>query len=248
MRTVCLLACPGVLALTLAPPAPADDAAELKLLIDQVLKAYGGETKLKAVQAFVEKTKTAAPAGPTSTLGRYVQLPDRTRLESEFALQGQRVKCVIVYAGDRGWKHTEGQPTVPHRSPFTGRKEPLQYAGPRAWLRLKDPAYTLTWLAETKVGDCSVFGIGVKSPNGPEERCFFDKKTGLLLKVEQTISYPQGKQPELEETYYGGYKAVDGIPVARAITKKRDGKTTQQIAVVEFRVADKLDAQLFQKP
>ena len=248
MRAIFWRTCLGVLALAPAQPAPAEDSAELKARIDKVLNAYGGAKKLAGLQAFVEKTKITAPKGPTSSLARYVQLPDQTRLESEFELQGKQVKCRIVYAGDNGWKHTEGQPTVRQCSPFTGRKEPLKYAGPRAWLRLKDPAYTLTWLAETKVGDCSVFGIGVKSPNGPEERCFFDKKTGLLLKVEQTISYPQGKQPELEETYYGGYKAVDGIPVARAITKKRDGKTTQQIAVVEFRVADKLDAQLFQKP
>ena len=248
MRATCWLACPGVLALTLAQPAPAEDPAGLKPLIDKVLKAYGGEPRLNGLRAFVEKTKTTAPSGTTSTLGRYLQLPDRARLESEFELQGKRIKCVIVYAGDSGWKHTEGQPAVPHRSPFTGRKEPLKYAGPRAWLRLKDPAYTLTPLGETRVGDRPVFGIGVKAPNAPEERCFFDKETGLLIKVEQTISYPQGDRPVLEETFYGGYKAVAGVPVARAITKKRDGKTTQQIEVVEFRVADKLEARLFQKP
>ena len=155
---------------------------------------------------------------------------------------------MIVYAGDSGWKHTEGQPTVPHRSPFTGREEPLKYAGPRAWLRLKDPAYTLAPLGERRVGDRLVFGIALKAPNAPEEKCFFDKETGLLIKVEQMISYPQGDRRELEETFYGGYKAVAGVPVARAITKKRDGKTTQQIEVVEFRVADKLEARLFQKP
>jgi hypothetical protein len=248
MRAICWLACPGVLALALARPAPADDSAELKPLVDRVLKAYGGEAKLSGLQAYVEKTKITVPDGPTATLARYVQLPDQTRLESESELGGKRVKCEIVYAGDSGWKHTEGQPTVPHRSPFTGRKEPLKYAGPRAWLRLKDPAYTLAPLGASKVGDRSAFGIGVKSPDAPEERCFFDQESGLLLKVEQTTGYPQGKQSVVEETYYAGYKTTDGIPVAREITRKRDGKTTQQIEVVDFKVAEKLDAQLFQKP
>jgi hypothetical protein len=52
----------------------------------------------------------------------------------------------------------------------------------------------------------------------------------------------------LEETLYGGYRAVEGIPIARAITKKSDGRTIQQIEVVEFRVADQLNAELFQEP
>ena len=154
MRAICWLTYPGVLALTLARPAPAQGPAELQPLIDRVLEAYGGETRLSRLQAFVERTKVTAPDGHLiSTLDRYTQLPDRIRLESEFELQGKRIKCVIVYAGDSGWKHTEGQPTVPHRSPFTGRKEPLKYAGPRAWLRLKDPAYTLAPLGERRVGD-----------------------------------------------------------------------------------------------
>ena len=248
MRATCWLACPGVLALTLAQPAPAEDPAVLKPLVDKVLKAYGGEPRLNSLRAFVEKTKTTAPSGTTSTLARYLQLPDRARLESEFELQGKRIKCVIVYAGDSGWKHTEGQPAVPHRSPFTGRKEPLKYAGPRAWLRLKDPAYALAPLREMKVGDRPVSGIGVKAPTAPEEKCFFDKQTGLLLKVEQLLSASPGTPPVLEETFYGNYQAVEGIPVARAITKKRDGRTIQQIEVVEFTVAEKLDAQLFRKP
>ena len=213
-----------------------------------MLNAYGGEEKLKGLHSFVEKTKITPPGAPTSNLARYVQLPDKTRLESEFELQGKQFKCRIVYAGDNGWKHTEGQPTVPQRSPFTGRKDPLQYAGPRAWLRLKDPAYALTPLRETKVGGRPAFGIGVKAPNAPEEKCFFEKETGLLLKVEQISSAPQDQRLVVNETLYGNYQTVEGIPVARAITRKRDGKTIQQIEVVEFKVAAKLDAQLFQKP
>ena len=249
MRAICWLTYPGVLALTLARPAPAQGPAELQPLIDRVLEAYGGETRLSRLQAFVERTKVTAPDGHLiSTLARYTQLPDRIRLESEFEQPGKRVRCAIVIAGDRGWRHTEGQPTVPHRSSFKGMREPLKYTGPRTWLRLKAPAHTLRLLDETKVGDRQVFGIGVKSPDAPEERCFFDKETGLLVKVEQTIDFHRGAPPVLEETLYGGYRAVEGIPIARSITKKKDGRTVQQIEVVEFRVADQLNAELFREP
>jgi hypothetical protein len=243
-----LLACPGVLVLALVQSAQAEDTVELKALIAKVLKAYGGEARLTGLQAYVEKTRTTPPGGPTSVLARYVQLPDQTRLESDFELQGKRIQCVLVYAGATGWKHTAGQATASQRSPFAGRTEPLRYAGPRTWLRLKDPAYRLVPLGDSTIGDRPVFGIGVKSPEAPEEKCFFDKENGLLLKVEQALHYPQHVQQVLEETLYEDYQPADGIPVARAVTRKRDGKTTQQIAVVEFRLAEKLDARLFQKP
>jgi hypothetical protein len=116
---------------------------------------------------------------------------------------------MIVYAGDSGWKHTEGQPTLVQRSPFAGRKEPLKYAGPRAWLRLKDPAYSLAPLRGTKIGNRPVFGIGVKAPNAPEEKCFFDKETGLLLKVEQIISAPQDRK-------LGTVRSSSGSIISRA--------------------------------
>jgi hypothetical protein len=230
-------------------PAPRpQEGGELEPLIDKVLKAHGGEAKLRGLRAFVEKSKTTPAGGPASTVDRYHQLPDRTRLESEFEVAGKRVKCRTVYAGDRGWRKTDDQPTVPLRSPYAGRKEPLEYAGPRAWLRLKDPAATLAPLGETKVGDRAAFGILLKSAGAPEEKLFFDKEGGLLLKAEQAINYPQRGESVREETYYEDYRAADGIPVARKVTRKRDGKTAAVTEVTEFRVADKLDAQLFREP
>jgi hypothetical protein len=138
MKAIFWLTCLGVLALARAQPAPAEDSVELQPLIDKVLNAYGGETKLKGLQAFVEKTKMAAPQGPTARLVRYVQLPDQTRLESEFELQGKQVKCRIVYAGDNGEAHrrpAHGAPVFP----FHGQEGAPQVRRPPGLAAVEGP-------------------------------------------------------------------------------------------------------------
>jgi hypothetical protein len=238
MRVIYYLAFLGALVLTLGQAFSAQDSPELKPLIDKILKAHGGEAKLNGLQAFVEKTKTTLPGGKTTTWDRYIQLPDQMRQESEFELQGKRVKCVLVFAGDNGWRKMEGEPAMPYRAAFKGRKDPLHHAGPRLWLRLKDPAYTVTPFGDVKVGNRAAFGIMLKSALGPEEKLFFDKQSGLLIKSEQSQL----------ETFYDAYQPADSIPIARKITRKQDGKTTQEIEVVEFKVVEKLDGKLFEKP
>jgi hypothetical protein len=196
----------------------------------------------------VEKTKTTSPDGKFTTWDRYIQLPDQMRQESEFEISGKRVKCVLVFAGENGWKKTDAEPTQDYRAAFKGKKEPLKYAGPRAWLRLLDPAYQLTALDETKLGDRPAFGILFSFGKDPAEKFFFDKATGHLLKEEKTLLYPSTGKIEFYETFYDDYQATAGIPVARKIIKKRDGKTIQQIEITEFSIVEKLDSKLFEKP
>ncbi len=229
-------------------PGTTDDAtAQLKLLVKKIVTAHGDAKRLEAVRAFLEKTKSTAPSGSITTLDRYIQLPNQSRQESEFDLGDKGVKCVLVFAGDNGWRKMEGDVAQPYRAASKGKKAPLKYAGPRAWLRLLDPAYKLTSLGETKVNDRPAFGIQLSVGTDPPEKLFFDKVTGLLLKEEKTLRYTDGRL-ELHETFYADYQPDKGIPIAHKITKTLDGKTIQQIEVTEFKIVDKLDAKLFEKP
>lgn len=227
--------------------APAEENKELQALIDKVLKAHGGETKLSQLEAFIEKTRTTGPKGQVTTMNRYVHLPDKLRMESEFDVGDKRVKCAIIYNGNQGWKKQEDKATELRPSPFTGVKDPQKFSGPRIWLRLRDPAYTPSLLEETKVGDRPAVGIKL-SGKGREERLFFDKQTRLLLKAEETLTFGQGKEAITVETLYSDYQEIAGIPIAHKTTKKTKGEVTSETEVVEFKVADKLDEKLFGQP
>jgi hypothetical protein len=51
-----------------------------------------------------------------------------------------------------------------------------------------------------------------------------------------------------EETFYSGFKKVNGALVSDKQTIKRDGKVYVENETTEYEVKDKLDDKLFKKP
>lgn len=237
-------------------PEPREKAArgsqpdELRPLIDKVIKAHGGEAKLNQVKAFTLKTKHTGPDGGapyTETL--HVELPDKYRLEKEAERQGVTDKTIFAMNGDKLWRKQDNESEavdVPKEG-YSYLQGSLQYLGPRGRLILKDQATTLSPLGESKVGERAVVGLKFTRKGMPEAKLFFDKETGLMLKTENSSKDKDGKE-SVHEVLYSDHKDFDGIPIARKVTRKQDGKVTQESEVVEFRVLDKLDAKLFQKP
>jgi hypothetical protein len=259
----------------LGSPGPAQEPTNLKPLIDKVLKAHGGEAQLRQLTAFTEKTKTRR-SGSESTSEVFVQLPERLRqVSSAVGAVGPR-KTISVYNGDQSWtKTTPGRSETVAKKltkmDVAAWQASLKFRGPRRLLRLTDPASELAWLGEVMVGDRTAVGIQLTFKIGPgekwfldketgserakvvrltrahEENLFFDKETGLLTKTEHTAVNVNGTK-SLIETLYSDYKETDGIMIARKATVKTSGQVTEESEVVEFKVVDKLDDSLFQKP
>jgi hypothetical protein len=156
------------------------------------------------------------------------------------------------------------------RMEVAARQDALKFSGPRRLLRLTDPASELSWLGEVKVGDCAAVGIQLAFKMGPaekwfleetgserakvvrltrahEEKWFFDKETGLLIKTERTVVSTTGMKFVIE-TLYSDYKKIDGIMIALKETVKSNGAASGGREVVEFKVVDKLEDRLFQQP
>src|SRR5437870_1027400 len=73
---------------------PAD---ELQQLIDQVLKAYGGEEKVRVLKTFTETIKYKSNQGKEVTEKRYLQVPDKYRIETR--TKGEEFEDVYIFAG-----------------------------------------------------------------------------------------------------------------------------------------------------
>src|SRR5262249_41687422 len=97
---------PMAMVLVVASPAPADDAAEARAIIDKAVQAVGGEAKVAGRKAEPQKGrgKFHGPAGVVSFTGDWtVSLPDRLRQETESESDGRKFRAVRVIAGDQGW-------------------------------------------------------------------------------------------------------------------------------------------------
>ena len=99
-------------------------------------------------------------------------------------------------------------------------------------------------LGESKIEGRVVVGVGTDRGT---ERLYYDKETSRLVRQEVELE-TKVKQPELTVITFDDYQDLDGIPVARKQIAKRDGKVVTEMEVVEFKLVDKLDRKLFERP
>jgi hypothetical protein len=112
---------------------------------------------------------------------------------------------------------------------------------------LKGKEFKLAVAGEEKVNGKRAAGIKVTGPDKKDFTLFFDKESGLLVKmVVKVIGF--GNNEVTQEMTFGDYKEFDGIKKATKIVNKRDGERFQDIEIAEFKVLDKVDAKTFEEP
>lgn len=208
---------------------------KLRVLIEKVVAAHGGEDKLSKLQ-FTMTVKHSN--GETQQY--FVQPPKNFRWETTHPdRMGKRI--VIVFPHGRRWwtKEPNGDakefiPTGVEPLSVEGWLDYVRFFGPRQVLRMKDADHKVALLEEeAKIGGRAAVGVQVTGPLY-NQKMYFDKETHLLLKSFGV---------NLREVTYSDYKTFDGIPIAQ---KEDDGYFMP--AVTDFRAVEKFDAKLFEQP
>ena len=113
---------------------------------------------------------------------------------------------------------------------------------------LKDKKYELSIIGEEKVEGKKTIGIRVSAKDKKDVNVYFDKETGLIAKIEhRTTDQATGKEITEERiiTEYGKSKA--GVPTAKKILIKHDGKQFLEAEVLELTTLEKIDDSEFKK-
>jgi hypothetical protein len=208
---------------------------KLRLLIDKVLAAHGGEDKLSKLRYTMTVKHSSG-----ETQHYFVQPPKNFRWETTHPDRaGKRILILFPKSGRWWTKEPSGdaQAFIPSGFEPPGIEHWLEYVkffGPRQVLRLKDADYKVTLLdQEAKIGDRAAVGVQVAGPRY-NYNMYFDKETHMLLKGFGFFG---------REVTYSDYKTHGGIPIAQ---KEHDGYLEPE--VTDFRVVDKFDARLFEVP
>ena len=112
-------------------------------------------------------------------------------------------------------------------------------------LKVKD--FKIEPAAEEKVGDKPAVGIKVTAPDGKDFKLYFDKESGLPVKLVAKVIGFQGDEFTMETTY-ASYKDFDGIKKATKVESKRDGEKFIAQEISEFKVLDKAPDETFAEP
>jgi hypothetical protein len=228
----------------------ADD--DPKEIVAKAIKAHGGEeylTKNKAAQ-LKSKGKINIPgAGEFDfTQETAFMLPDKFRDSIEFTVMNMKINVVTVVNGDKislelNGKEIDGADKVKKAIKDTGHVMDVGRL-----VTLKDKAYELSLIGEDKVEGKKVVGVLVTKKGQKDVSVFFDKETGLIAKLEYRGAEPGTDNEVNEERIVKEYeKNKDGIPLAKKVLIKHDGKTFLEAEVLEIKHFEKLDDSEFKK-
>lgn len=239
-----------VLGLGLTGSVQADDAAA-RALVDKGIQALGGEAKLAKFPAVTAKLK-----GTFHGLGQAMAFtgdvaqhgPDRQRFAIDLDMDGQKFRLVGVLNGDKGWLKFGDDTEELDKDELAQAQDDAYSDWVATLLPLKDKAYTLAPLGESKVEKRPALGVKVSHKGRRAISLYFDKETGLLVKSARRVVDDDTGQEVTEESFYSDYKEAQGIKYASKVVVQRDGKPYLEGETTEYQPAEKLDESLFAKP
>lgn len=237
--------------LTFCNSARADEKEALRALVDQAIKAHGGEAALTKFVAYTMRMKGTLHVqnmaidftGDLSTQGA-----DQQRAAIDLEIGGQKVTVINVFNRDKGWAKINDTLIEMNKDQVEEAKEGAYASWLYSLVPLKDEASTLAHLGEIDVEGRPAVGIRVSRKGHRDVSMFFDKKTHLLVKTENRVKDDQTNQEVTQETYLSAYGDKGEIRKALKLTLRRDGKPFLEAEISEFKALEKLDESVFDKP
>jgi hypothetical protein len=231
-------------------PVQADDETA-KATLDKAIKALGGEEKLAKVEAFTWKSKgNFFINGSDNNFNGHVTVEgfDQYRSEFEGNVNGKPLKGITVLKGDKGWRKVEDRLIEMDGQQVANEKRSIYLMViPTTLVALKGKKFEIGTAGEEKIGDKLAVGIKGTGPDGKDFTIYFDKETGVPVRLVAKMTGFAGEEFTME-TNFANYKEFDGIQKATKVDSKRDGEKFLEAELTEFKIIDKVDAATFDQP
>jgi hypothetical protein len=190
--------------------------------------------------------QSSLTGGPKSGV-HYSLAKARTELTFEFL--GKKQTIISVVNGDKGWVKVNDMVKEIDQKTLATQMGDHGYITEMAMLlplARGDQGTVVTRIGDNKVGDRPVTGVEIARKNYSTVRLFFDKETALPLDLELKASV-EGKE-ETHDILLVHYKEIGGLKVAMKVTARRNGKVFYEYEISDFRIVDRLDDKLLEKP
>ena len=153
-------------------------------------------------------------------------------------------KGVTVLNGDKGWRKFGDNENEMDADAVTNEKQRINIqAIPTTLVQLKGKGFKIESAAEEKVGDKPAVGIKVTGPEGKEFKLYFDKESGLPVKLVATVAGFGGEDFTHGETTFSDYKNFDGIKKAtKSLVQAATVTNLPTWRLPEFKVLDQVPA------
>ena len=230
----------------LVSPLRADDRAAAQAVIERAIKAHGGAEGLAKAQTVRRTGNGTISVGGSElpfTDEQVAQLPDRLRVTVEI---DKRTRLTIAINGAKGWQSTGGATVELPKE----RLDELREEAYAAWLTTLVPltkgSFDVAVLPETKVSDRPALGIKATSKGHEEARLYFDKESGLLVKLERPTK--EAGLAVTKDYVYSDFKDFTGVKLPTRQVLTLNGTKFSELTVTEYKFLTKVDESTFTKP
>jgi hypothetical protein len=227
------------------------DEKDATPILDKAIKALGGEEKLTKIKAYSVKSKGTITFGGNDndfTAKATHEGLDHYRSEFEGKFGDNDVKGTTVLNGEKGWRKFGDMEMELDGDAVTNEKRTIYLSVvPSLIVHLKGKGFKAEAAGEEKVGDKPAAVVKVTGPDSKDFKLFFDKESGLPVKMVATVVGFDGNE-FTQETSYENYKDFDGIKKATKLDAKRDGEKFVSTELTEFKVLDKVEPDTFSQP
>jgi hypothetical protein len=231
----------------LAAPAAgrADDRDKALTIIDKAIKAHGGSDALdKAQKRSRSGQGTFYVSGETKfRTEETVRFPDRCRVE----VNPESGRILLVLAGNKGWMQAGGATQEMTKEMLKEKQEELYVWRLMNLTPLHKDEFDLKLLADAKVKDREAAVVRVSHKNYPDARLFFDKESGLLIKIARRAT--ETGLPVTKEYVYSDHKEFDGVKMpAREVITLNGTIKYSDVKFSEYKILSRVEDKLFEKP
>ncbi len=205
-----------------------ESVQKAKSVLDDMIKALGGETYLNVTDMKVEGRTYAFdhgnPVGGGTPFWQFWQYPDKERLE--FTKQRDVVELVI---GDKGYEITyKGTATMEQKQldDYLRRRDHSMPTVIRQWLPAKDTLilYSGTAIVEQTLAD----KVTVFNGSNDSVVIYVDPRTHLPLKKTYSWRDPMDRQMDEESEVFANYRPIQGVSTPYSTMRSRNGETNGQ--------------------
>jgi hypothetical protein len=240
-----------VLAVSLACVAMADEQADATAILDDGIKAQGGEAALLKLTRLHCKSKGTWYDGDKKTPCSYETYFDGSDKGRILSLdEDDKLRRIEVFNGKDVWEKDDDQETEKLSGERLKDRQELMYDN---WVTqlfpLKAEEFHLSAVAETEVDGRKAVGILVKHEKHEPLKLYFDKETHLLVKAQGKYKNSDDGKEYDEEDLYSDYRDVQDTKQPFRCKSFLDKKEDTDLLVTEMTPYDKpLDEKLFLKP
>jgi hypothetical protein len=227
-------------------PGDQENARKAKDLIDQCIKALGGDAYLRIQDISQEGRTYSFHLGQPNSVGtvfwRFYKFPDKDRVEIT-----KKRDIVSVFNGDQGYeityKGTRKQEAKDVNDYLRRRHYSLDWVL-RKWL--KEPGVALFYEGPTVAEQKPVEQVTIMNSSNEGVTLFMDSNTHLPVKKTFSWRDPTDKQRNVEDEVYDSYRQVDGVMAPHSITRFYNGDMENQRFLTSIKLNQNLSDSLFE--